>query len=418
MIVQPLAISEDKYHHSFGFNMKGSLKEIYRENAPYKPYLLSLLVMGLAYGLQKGVLDNYLAEVVLMTEFDRGVLEFFRELPGLLLVGILALMYSFSAERIFKIGAVVMIAGLVMLSVVPASRVLVTLSICMYSLGEHIQLGMKNSLGIHYAKPGKSGLSLGKQHSFHEMGMLAGFLVIIVLFRIIPGDPTTFRIIFAVSAALVTAGFVSSTGMKAGSRTDSSRRRFYFRKKFTRYYILEVTYGARKQVFFTFGPYLLVLHYGAGASVMSMLFAISAICAAILSPLVGRLIDRIGYKTVMVADTLLLVIVCFFYGFSEHFFPVDVSFIICCAMYILDSIISLASMASNVYVQQLSDSPEETRATIATGVSVNHFVTIFVALLGGWVWKATGIEVLFTISAVIGLLNSAFAATIKTRRES
>jgi len=398
--------------------MKDSLKNIYREDAPYRPYLLSLLVIGLAYGLQKGVLDNYLAEVVSMTEFDRGVLEFFRELPGLLLVGVLALMYSFSAERIFKIGAVVMIAGLVMLSVVPASRALVTLSICLYSLGEHIQLGMKNSLGINYAKPGKSGLSLGKQHSINEMGMLAGFLIIIVLFRIIPGDSTTFRIIFAVSAALVTIGFVSSTGMKAGSKTDSSKRRFYFRKKFTRYYILEVTYGARKQVFFTFGPYLLVLHYGAGASVMSMLFAVTAICAAILSPLVGKLIDRIGYKTVMVSDTLILVVVCFFYGFSEHFFPANVSFIICCAMYILDSIISLASMASNVYVQELSDSPEETRATIATGVSVNHFVTIFVALLGGWVWRATGIETLFTISAVIGLFNSAFAATIKTKRKA
>ena len=151
---------------------------------------------------------------------------------------------------------------------------------------------------------------------------------------------------------------------------------------------------------------------------MSMLFAVTAICAAILSPLVGKLIDRIGYKTVMVSDTLILVVVCFFYGFSEHFFPVNVSFIICCAMYILDSIISLASMASNVYVQELSDSPEETRATIATGVSVNHFVTIFVALLGGWVWRATGIETLFTISAIIGLFNSAFAATIKTKRKA
>ena len=394
--------------------MKGSLKQIYREDSPYRPYLLSLVVIGLSYGLHKGVLDNYLADVVAMTEFDRGVLEFFRELPGLLLVGILALMYRFSAERIYKIGALVAMVGLVMLALVPASRVLVTLSICVYSLGEHIQLGMKNSLGVHYAKPGKSGLSLGRQTSFYDMGTLTGYLIIMVLFRIISGNSTTFRIMFAVSAALVLAGFVSTTKMTEESKTDSSKRRFYFRKKFTKYYILEVTYGARKQVFFTFGPYLLVLHYGANASVMSLLFAISAICGFFLAPYVGKLIDRIGYKTVMVSDTLLLVIVCFFYGYSEHFFPANVSFVICCAMYVMDSIISLASMASNVYVQDLSDSPEETRATIATGVSVNHFVTIFVALLGGWVWRATGIETLFTISAVIGLFNSAFAATIKT----
>ena len=331
-------------------------------------------------------------------------------------MGILAIMYRFAAERIYKIGALIAMVGLVMLAVVPASRVLVTLSICIYSLGEHIQLGMKNSLGVHYAKPGKSGLSLGRQTSFYDMGTLTGYLIIMVLFRIISGNSTTFRIMFAVSAALVLAGFLSTTKMTEESKTDSSKRRFYFRKKFTKYYILEVTYGARKQVFFTFGPYLLVLHYGANASVMSLLFAVSAVCGFFLAPYVGKLIDRIGYKTVMVSDTLLLVIVCFFYGFAEHFFSFQTSFIICCAMYVMDSIISLASMASNVYVQDLSDSPQEIRATIATGVSVNHFVTIFVALLGGWVWRATGIETLFTISAVIGLFNSVFAATIKTKK--
>ena len=377
------------------------MKKIYREDSPYKPYLVSLLVIGFSYGLQKGILDNYLAEIVAMTEFDRGVLEFFRELPGLMLVGILAVMYRFSAEKIYKIGALVALVGLMMLSLVPASRVLVTLSICIYSLGEHIQLGMKNSLGVHYAKPGKSGLSLGKQHSFYDMGTLAGFLIIIVLFRIISGNSTTFRIIFAISAALVLAGETlllqeeihqvlhpgghirgKETGvlhlrpLSAGTPLRCQRicHEHAFRHlRHLRHNSLTIRRKAHRQ---------------------------------------DRIQDRhgrIGYKTVMVSDTLLLVIVCFFYGFSEYFFPVNVSFVICCAMYVMDSIISLASMASNVYVQELSDGPEETRATIATGVSVNHFVTIFVALLGGWVWRATGIQTLFTISAVIGLLNSLFA---------
>ena len=83
-------------------------------------------------------------------------------------------------------------------------------------------------------------------------------------------------------------------------------------------------------------------------------------------------------------------------------------------LYILDSIISLASMASNVYVQDLSDSPEEMKATISTGVSVNHLITVLIALFGGWIWKTLGIETLFVLSAILGLCNSAYAATIKT----
>ena len=97
---------------------------------------------------------------------------------------------------------------------------------------------------------------------------------------------------------------------------------------------------------------------------------------------------------------------------------VRIAFIVCCLNYILDSIISLASMASNVYVQDISDSPEEVRATISTGVSVNHLVTILIALFGGWIWEALGIETLFVLSAVLGLCNSAYAATIKVDRKA
>ena len=119
----------------------------------------------------------------------------------------------------------------------------------------------------------------------------------------------------------------------------------------------------------------------------------------------------------MVADTLILVIVCFFYGFAHHLFPKEVAYYICCANYVLDAIISQASMAANVYVQDLADNGDEVKATISTGVSINHVITIFIALCGGWIWQSLGIETLFIISAILGLCNSAYAATIKPRRK-
>ena len=73
-------------------------------------------------------------------------------------------------------------------------------------------------------------------------------------------------------------------------------------------------------------------------------------------------------------------------------------------------------MASNVYVQDLADSTDEVRATISTGVSVNHLITILIALFGGWIGPVLGIETLFILSAVLGLCNSAYAATIKTEK--
>ena len=389
-------------------------KEAFEENSKFKIFLLSLLITGLSYGLYKGMLDNYLAEVVGMGEMDRGLMEFFRELPGVMLVFILAAFYMLSAETMYKVGAVIMLVGMGMMTILPPDKVLVTLAICIYSLGEHLQLGMKNTLSLKYAKAGRGGAALGAQSATSQIGTLVGYLVIVVAFSLF-AKSQPYKLFFVVAVLLAAVSMMCTMRITGKSETDATKRRFYFHKKYTKYYMLEMFYGARKQVFFTFGPYVLILFYGANAATISLLFAVSAIAGFFASPVVGRIIDKLGYKVVMVADTLILVLVCFFYGFAHHLFPKNVAFIVCCVNYVLDSIISLASMASNIYVQDLSDTPEEVKATISTGVSINHVITIFIALFGGWIWESLGIELLFVLSAVLGLCNSAYAATIKVR---
>ncbi len=392
-------------------------REVFRTNSGYKAFFLSLILFALSYGLYKGVFDNYLAEIVSMSAFDKGVSEFFRELPGLALVFLLAVFYTFSAERFYRIGALIMLVGVAAQSIVPPNRVLVILCIFVYSMGEHIQLGMRSTLSLQYAQDGRGGEALGLQGAVYQIGTLAGYIVIIAAFALLDSSTALFRWVFAVSAAIIALGVIPTLRMRGNSQTDDTKRRFYFRKKYTKYYMLEVFYGARKQVFLTFGPYVLVLFYGANAMVISLLFAVSSVCCFIASPIVGKIIDRFGYKVVMITDTLVLVIVCFFYGFAHHIFPMRTAFIVCCVNYVLDSVISLASMASNVYVQDISDNADEVRATISTGVSVNHLITILIALFGGWIWKSLGIETLFILSAILGLCNSAYAATIKTKKQ-
>ena len=397
--------------------MLNKIRSAFREDSGYKPFFISMITFALAYGLYKGIIDNYLADIVGMSSFDKGVSEFFRELPGLLLILVLAVFYMMSAEKLYKLGAVIMLAGMVMQAVVPPERIYVILSIFVFSLGEHIQLGMRNTITLEYAKPSRGGEALGLQNALHQVGTLAGYLLVIIIFAIFDSSFGLFKSVFGASALIIAIGTITTVRITGNSETDANKRRFYFRKKFKKYYMLEVFYGARKQIFFTFGPYVLVLFYGANAMIISILFAVASICSFIIAPIVGKIIDRFGYKIVMIMDTLILVIVCFFYGFAHHIFPKDVAFVICCVNYILDSIISLASMASNVYVQDLSDSPEEMKATISTGVSVNHMITILIALFGGWIWKILGIETLFVLSAILGLCNSAYAATIKMNKK-
>ena len=124
------------------------MTEIYKKNTRYKALLLSLLLSAVGFGLYKGVIDNYLAEVVGMGEMDRGIAEFFRELPGLLLILVLAVFYRSSAEKMYKAGLVIMAVGLLIQALVAPAKALVIAVIFFVSMGEHLQLGMKNTRSL------------------------------------------------------------------------------------------------------------------------------------------------------------------------------------------------------------------------------------------------------------------------------
>ena len=411
------------------FRRNAALNRIYRPDVSIGGFLAALVLSGIAMGLYRGVQDNFLAEIVRIDAFGRGVTEFFRELPGLLVVLFLAWMYRFSENRIFTIGVAFLIAALVGLSLagfLPAAifpgttgKVMVISLMVLYSCGEHIIMPVRSSISLDMARKDKGGASLGVTGALGHGGNIVGFLMVTAAFLFLSRFGftkfTMFRIVYAASMFLMIGSLLACMAMR-DSGLKAGRRRFYFAKKFHKFYMLEVFYGARKQVFITFAPYVLILNYGAGTSVISFLLAVSAVCGFIASPFIGKLIDHVGYKAVMVGDTLILIAVCFMYGFAHRLFPMHIAFYVVCVNYILDSIISVASMASNVYVQDIADNQEEITATISTGISVNHLISVSIALLGGFIWKIAGIELLFSLSAFLGLLNSLYAASISTNK--
>ena len=210
------------------------------------------------------------------------------------------------------------------------------------------------------------------------------------------------------AARLAVAGSVKEPGLAKCARPS-----FYFRRKYTKFYILELFYGARKQVFFTFGPFVLIRVYGMDTQHVAILFAAAALFTARWGGrLIGRLVDRWGYRNVMIWDTVVLFFVCLLYGFAKDLFPPRTAVAVVCVNYVLDAVLSNASMATNLYARTLSDSQEELTATLSSGISMNHLVTIFYALLGGWIWDRFGPGVLFATAACMALANSAFALTV------
>ncbi len=403
---------------------KIGIKDSFQLNYNVMPFLLSVLFFGITNSIAKALMNNYLADIIRISKIQLGVVEFFRELPGLFLIFILAYLYKQSDKKNYQTAIIISMCGFLGLTFLGTNLWVVIFFLVMNSFGEHISMQVRQSLAVEMSRENMNGNSLGIMQGFRSLGNILGFLIVPILFLILSkfgfGRDTakSYKAIYFIAMLIAFVAYIFTSKIPKLQSEEKVGPKIYFHKKYGKYYILSFFYGARKQIFITFAPFVLVLNYGASASYMAILFAITAGLSIIFAPIIGKIIDKVGYKKVMIGDTLLLIIVCFFYGFAHRLFSHNVAFYVVSINYILDSILSICSMASLVYCKALSANQEEFGKTITTGISVNHLISIIIALLGGLIWQLAGIEMLFTISAILGLLNSIFAATIKEIKKS
>ena len=405
-------------------------KSLLRPGDVFKPgrdvvsYLVVVLCFGLACGCFFGVMNNFLAEEVGVRVDGRGRLEFFREMPGLLLMVILALFAKRDEWWILRVGLVIAMAGMAGLFFAPPHIVAAGFFIVMWSLGEHLLMPVRSSITMHLAKPGQEGGAMGIAGGLGSLGTVAGSGVVVGIFLLVKKfgwmNRAGFDASFVFTFALLLAALCATFFVK-GKGGHVKRPRLHFDRKFNKFYILEVFYGARKQVFITFAPFMLITIYGFDTARLAFLGLVCALANIFCAPVAGWIVDKLGYRTVLIWDTVFLAVVCLLYGFADKLFPFEIALAVVYANFILDAVITNASMATNVYVRGIASSREEVTATLSTGISVNHLISIIVALAGGALVvfvadktgsKSVGYGVLFSFSALMALLNTLFALTI------
>lgn len=391
------------------------ITQIIRPKSGARPFFLSIMVWGIGIGCFMAAMNNFLSAQFNMSSLERGWLEFFREMPGLLLVFLLALLHRVSDWRIMRIGTIISMVGAGLL-ILPADKVMVTAFFVVWSLGEHLVMPARYAITIQVSKPEHAGQALGYLTAVMNFGNVAGSLLVAIIFfigtRLLKhNEAIIFNFVWAFIVLLMMISIIS-TFSRYAPNVPSKRPRLHFDRRFWRYYALELFYGARKQIFLTFAPYVLVREYGFKTASMALLLGICATVNILAAPLIGRITDRWGYRNVMIWDTVVLAVVCLLYGFAGDIFPLKIAVAVLCVNFLLDAVLSTTALATNIYVRELSKSKDEMTSTMSTGISINHFISILSAPLGGWVWQSYGIGVLFTFAAVMAICNSLFAMTI------
>lgn len=374
------------------------------------PFFLSVAIWGVAFGCFQAVVNNYLTDIHNFTELERGWLEFFREMPGLLLVFMLALLHKAGNWKVMKLGALIACLGVAAL-MIPADKVWVILLIMVWSAGEHLMMPVRQALTMELAAPGKGGVALGLVSGAVNVGTVAGSLIVAFIFFAAVNLLGVADKLYVYNAvwlviALLAGGSLYAMLIPKNADSPARRPRLYFNIKYKIFYALELFYGARKQIFLTFAPFVLIKVYDFDTALMAVLFAVAAGINIIAAPLVGKLTDRIGYRNVMIYDTVILFFVCLLYGYAGDIFPRSIAVWVVGANFLLDSIISTTSLATNLYVRDISDDRDELTSTLSTGISINHLVSIIAAPVGGWIWLKFGVGALFAVAAVMAVFNT------------
>ena len=125
------------------------------------------------------------------------------------------------------------------------------------------------------------------------------------------------------------------------------------------------------------------------------------------------MIDHFGERVVLASEAVLLVFVCFGYGFSRSMFPESTAFLIVCACFLLDQMLMSVSMARSTFMKKIALEPGHVQTALTAGVTIDHVFSISVALLGGLIWNTFGYQYVFLMGTGIAFINFFVALQVR-----
>ena len=370
----------------------------------YLLFLLSTALVGVAQSVDGSTLTNYLRDGLGMMILERSALEFPRELPGLFMVGIIGMLAFLGDTRTMMLGNLFSAAGMFALGMIPPDYALVVVSIFVYNVGTHIYMPLSNSIGMSFASASDLGRSLGRMNAVNTFMLVLSSVVLWVLF-------TFWHISYATAFTSGAVAFVlAAVPLFFMKPLEGTRKtpRFVFRKEYKLYYWLSVLFGARKQIFITFGPWVLVDIFRQPVATMTMLFFIVSIAGIFVKPWIGSVIDRYGEKRVLSGEAICFFLVCLGYAFAADLLPYSWALLLICFCYVVDQALNAVSMARATYMRKIALVPEDISPSLSLGTSIDHLVTMVLPILGGFVWYNSGpdgYKYVFLGGAAIALLN-------------
>jgi predicted MFS family arabinose efflux permease len=377
----------------------------------FQLFVIATFVFGFSQSIVDSTFNNFLNETFSISDFQRGVLEMPRELPGFLVVFVSAILFFLCSRRLAALANLLCAIGILFIGICSPSFSIMLIWLFIFSVGQHLFLPTNQSIGMELAQTGQSGRRLGQLSGIANVSAIIGSFAILLGFKY-------FNLNFKLSYIVAFLGFLTVSiliFLMQKNQPSTAIAKLKLRKEYKLFYWLNILYGTRKQIFLTFAPWVLVTVFKQKTQVVATLLMIGGIIGIFFKPMLGRAIDKLGERFILTAEAVILIFVCLGYGLGKDFFSETTAMIIAFICYIVDQLLMSVSMARATYLQKIAVTPEDVNQTLTMGVTIDHAFSISVALLGGFLWVKFGYQYVFLLGSFIALVNTFSAMQIKTK---
>ncbi len=389
-----------------------------------KIYFFIVALTALGIGLSDSIFSNYFKDAYNVTAFQRGLIEFPRELPGLLCIVVVSLLSFLGDFRLSIVAQALSVIGLVALGFMTPPFAVMLVFLFINSMGMHLFFPLQDSIGMALVKEGDSvnkrmGQYKGVGTAF---GMLASILVFVGFRYGFFSFTSPIKFTFVIGSAIfvvVLVLFINLHKLVNEPLKPKEKIKFVFRKEYKYYYILAIMHGVQKQIMAVYGPWVLIDLLSKKADTLAILGMIGAFAGIFFMPALGRWTDRFGLKKMLYADALSFIVIYIIYGVmsagfaSGGFAKIGLPVFIIFALFVLDRMSMQMGFIKIVYLRSIALFPEDITKTLSLGISMDHIVSIICGTLGGVVWGLWGPQYIFFLAAALSCVNLYVAMRIK-----
>jgi MFS family permease len=376
-------------------------------------FIGALCLFSIGGSIVDPAFNNYVRDTFKLAADTRGTLEFPRELPGFLVMVTSGLLFFLPEVRTASVAMAAAALGIAGLAFAGSSFPMMIGFMMLWSAGMHLLQPMRNSIILDFAKRNEQASMLGKVGSITTMAVIVGASVSWLIFTFLPKTSTTYNAAFMLASIVTGLGALLILRMKPAKHQGGARPKLVFNWNYRVYYGLSILFGARKQVFITFAPWVLITVFHRGPATFAALSVLAAITGIFWQPLIGKLIDRFGERVVLMTDGIALFAICIGYGFAPGLGDSWYVMAIVLVCFVLDQLFFAVGMARVTYLNKIAARKEDVTASLSMGVTLDHAVSMSIPILGGATWMAFGFEYVFLGAGVIALSSTLVASMIK-----